>query len=145
VKRNPEGDPFKIKEKLNTEEKFLKGLGLGLYWGEGDKSSNNTQVRIGNTDPFLIKKFEEFLREVCGARREKFKYSLMIFNDGNKSEAIKFWQNHLGIEEHQLGKVTIIPPQGKGTYREKNKFGVLTISVSNKKLKKKILEMVKNI
>jgi len=29
VKRNPNGDPFKIKNKLNKNEILLKGLGLG--------------------------------------------------------------------------------------------------------------------
>ena len=51
LKRNPNGDPFKIKNKLNKNEILLKGLGLGLYWGEGDKSPNNTSVRLSNTDP----------------------------------------------------------------------------------------------
>lgn len=136
VKRNPQGDPFKIKNKLNKAGVSLKQLGLGLYWGEGDKSSNNTQVRISNTDPRLIKKFKEFLVKICGVEKEKFKYSLVIFNDGNKTEAVKFWKSHLGIKRSQFGKIITIPAQGKGTYKKKNQFGVLTISVSNKKFLK---------
>ena len=70
VKRNPNGDPFKIKNKLNKNEILLKGIGLGLYWGEGDKSNNNTAVRISNTDPQLIKKFREFLLKICGVKKK---------------------------------------------------------------------------
>ena len=139
VKRNPNGNPFKVKHKLNKTDILLKGLGLGIYWGEGDKSSNNTQVRMSNTDPYLIKKFKGFLAKIYGVREEKFKYSLVMFNDSNRVEVVKFWEDQLGIKRNQLGKIIIIPPQGRGTYKKKNQFGVLTITVCNKKLKEKIL------
>ncbi len=73
VKRNPDGDPFKIRGKLNRKDIELKNLGLGIYWGEGDKSPNNTSVRLGNTDPFLLKKFREFLREIYYVKEKKNK------------------------------------------------------------------------
>jgi len=145
VKRNPNGDPFKIKNKLNKNEILLKGIGLGLYWGEGDKSNNNTAVRISNTDPQLIKKFREFLLKICGVKKKKFGYYLTLFNDCDEKEAINFWERHLGIKNDQLGKIIRIPPQGKGTYRKKNQFGVLNIVVTNKKLKEKIFEMTREI
>lgn len=145
VKRNPEGNPFKIKQILNKRETLLKGLGLGLYWGEGDKSSNNTSVRLSNTDPYLLKKFKEFLVKIYRVQKRKFGYSLLMFNDGNKEEAIKFWVSHFKIKREQLGKIITIPPQGKGTYKKKSQFGVLTLTVTNKKLKEKILEQIKEI
>jgi len=37
IKRNPDGDPFQVKNKLTRNEIFLKGLGLGLYWGKAIK------------------------------------------------------------------------------------------------------------
>lgn len=120
LKRNPNGDPFKIKNKLNENEILLKGLGLGIYWGEGDKSLNNTSVRVGNTDPFLIKKFREFLRKIYRVKEEKFKYALTLFNNCNEKEAVSFWERHIGIKRDQLGKITIIPTQGKGTYKKKS-------------------------
>jgi hypothetical protein len=99
VKRNPDGDPFRIKKKLNLKETELKFLGLGLYWGEGDKSKNNTSVRLSNTDPQLIKKFREFLMKICRVKKEKIFYSLILFNDANEKEAIKFWTQHLRIKK----------------------------------------------
>jgi len=145
IKRNPDGDPFQVKNKLTRNEIFLKGLGLGLYWGEGDKSSNNTQVRISNTDPRLIKKFKEFLIKICGVKEGKFKYYLMIFNDSDKEKAVRFWEDKLNIQRNQLGKIVIIPPQGKGTYKKKNQLGLLNIAVINKNLKEKILGMIDKI
>lgn len=145
AKRNPDGDPFKVKEKLNKKEVELKGLGLGIYWGEGDKSPNNTSVRIGNTDPFLIKKFREFLRKIYQVKEAKFSYGLILFNDVEEIRAVNFWKKHLRIERKQLGKITIIPPQGKGTYKKKSEHGVLMMSFTNKKLKEHILNEIKNI
>ncbi len=145
LKYNPKGDPFKIKNKLNKKEAELKGIGLGIYWGEGDKSLNNTSVRVSNTDPSLIKKFREFLKKVYGVKKEKFQYGLILFNDIKKSDAVKFWGKNLNIKEECLGKITIIPPQGKGRYKKKSKYGVLTIIVTNKKLKEQILSDIKNL
>lgn len=145
LKHNPNGDPFKIKNKLNKKEIELKGIGLGIYWGEGDKSPNNTSVRLGNTDPFLIKKFREFLRKIYGVKEEKIKYGLISFNDIKESDAVNFWKKHLGVERKQLGKITIIPPQGKGTYKNKSKHGVLAIIFTNKKLKEQILNDIRDM
>ena len=144
AKRNPDGDPFKVKKKLNKKEIELRGVGLGIYWGEGDKSSNNTSVRLCNTDPYLIKKFREFLRKIYRVKEKKFSYGLILFNDVNKSKAINFWKKQLDIERKQLGKITIIPPQGKGTYKKKSEFGVLAIIFTNKKLKEIVLNDIKN-
>ncbi len=145
VKRNPNGDPFKIKNELNKKEIELRGIGLGIYWGEGDKSLNNTSVRIGNTDPFLIKKFREFLRKIYKVKEEKFSYGLILFNDIKESKAVNFWKKNLGIKRKQLGKITIIPPQGKGTYKKKSEYGVITIIFTNKKLKEQILGEIKKM
>lgn len=144
LKWNPNGDPFKIKNHLNKNEIFLKGLGLGLYWGEGDKSKNNTAVRMSNTDPKLLKTFREFLIKIYNVKK-KLGYSLVLFNDCNENEAIEFWEKHLGIKRSQLGKIVKIPPQGKGTYRKKSEFGVLTITVTNKKLKEEIFKAMKEV
>jgi hypothetical protein len=127
LKHNPDGDPFEIKRKLNKEEALLKGLGLGLYWGEGDKSNNNTSVRLGNTDPRLIKIFKDFLTKICNVREEKFKYALTLFNDCNKERAVNFWQRHIGVKRNQLGKITIIPPQERELIRKKVKWEYLLL------------------
>ena len=144
VKRNPDGDPFHIKRRFNKRELELNGLGLGIYWGEGDKNPNNTSVRLSNSDPFLVAKFREFLRKIYGVKEEKIRYGLILFNDIKESEAIKFWENNLGIKREQLGKIAIIPPQGKGTYKKKSKYGVFLMSFSNKKLKEIILKDIQN-
>ena len=37
VLNNPEGDPFEYKKPKTLQSAFLEGLGVGLYWGEGNK------------------------------------------------------------------------------------------------------------
>ncbi len=68
-----------------------------------------------------------------------------MFNDAIESVAVSFWKKHLNIKRKQLGKITIIPPQGKGTYKRKSECGVLTIIFTNKKLKEQILSDIENL
>ena len=48
---------------------------------------------------------------------------------------LRFWCKALGVSKSQFGKVTITPIRGVGTYREKTKNGVVTVYVSNIKLR----------
>ena len=131
---NPDGDPFEIKKNLTRKDIFLKDLGIGLYWGEGHKRSKHS-VKVGNTDPYLIKKFVEFCIEICGVKKEKIKYGLQVFNDADPKKARNFWIRALKIRKEKLTGVSTIPPQGKGTYKRKSQYGVLSVYVHNMKLK----------
>ena len=134
TKHNPEGDPFRLKINLDEYEKFLLGLGLGLFWGEGMKL-NRSSVRLGNTDPFVIIYFRDFLEKICGVPRKKLKYSLQLFGDVDQKQAIHFWSDVLTVNPSDLGKISIVQLRGEGTYKKKNVFGVLQIACHNKKLK----------
>lgn len=144
LKHNPEGDPFKIKKLSNSEDHFLMGLGLGLYWGEGTKS-NKYSVRLGNTDPALIKAFIKFLSEVFSISKKDLRFGLQLFNDINPREALAFWQSQLGVDPAQFQKVVKTPSRGEGTYKRKIKHGVLTVYYHNKKLRDMICGELKNI
>lgn len=131
---NPDGDPFSVNKVKNTENAFLFGLGLGLYWGEGTKSNKHT-VRLGNTDPRLVKKFIEFLEQIYCIDRKKLKFGLQIFSDMSPQKAKKFWKEELGVQSNQFQKVIVTPERGVGNYRYKTKHGVLTVHFNNKKLR----------
>ncbi len=134
---NPDGDPFNLKEPQTIEEAKLYGLGLGLYWGEGNKKNKNS-IRLGNTDSRLIGKFIEFMIQSFGIKPEKLRFGLQIFSDLSANSCLKFWLIELkrfGIKKNQFFKVTVTPARSIGTYREKSKFGVLTVHFSNTKLK----------
>lgn len=141
LKHNPNGDPFSIKENLTPKEKQLLGLGLGIYWGEGNKTSKYN-VGISNSDPELILKFIEFLIRICQINTNKLKFSLLAFNDIDPEKALKYWCRKLNISEDKFSKTTIIPPQGKGTYKKKSKYGVCMVAFNNIKLKKWIMSQL---
>ena len=138
AKHNPSGDPFLLKKIQNPKDAQLFGIGLGLYWGEGNKKNINS-VKLGNTDPGMIRIFIKFLMELMGVKINKLRFGLQIFSDLRKSVVLDFWLNSLqkfGIVREQFYKVTVTPARSIGTYREKSQYGVLTVYVHNIKLKK---------
>lgn len=144
ARHNPDGDPFKIKEIDNINDAKLFGIGLGLYWGEGNKKNKNS-IRLGNTDPDIIKTFIDFLINILGAKKEKLKFGLQVFSDMFPNKTLNFWLNNLSkydINKRQFFKTTVTPSRSLGNYREKSKYGVLTVHFCNTKLKKIIDSML---
>ncbi len=144
IKHNPDGDPFKFKKPRTLDEAQLFGLGLGLYWGEGTKADAHS-VRLGNTDPDLIRTFMNFLIRAFGLKKEDFKFWLQIFSDIDTNEALKFWIRKLRIKPRQITKPTITRSGSLGTYRKKSKYGVITVYYHNTKLRKLIGDMLATV
>jgi hypothetical protein len=134
TKHNPKGDPFISQKPQTNRESFLFGLGLGLYWGEGTKR-NLGQVRLGNTDPYLVRAFLLFLRKSYGVDNTKLRFAVQIFTDMNQKKEEKFWQKFLNVNAKQFYKTINTRSGSIGTYREKSKHGVLTVYFGNKKLR----------
>ena len=137
LKNNPKGDPFEFKAPKSAEEWFLYGLGLGLFWGEGNKA-NTQSVRLGNTDPDLIKVFLEFLESIFSIKTTRLRFGLQVFSDMDPDKAKNFWMKKLNIKTNQFQKVVVTKPFKKGTYRRKTRHGVLTVYFSNTKLRDSI-------
>ncbi|MBU0458100.1 helix-turn-helix domain-containing protein [Patescibacteria group bacterium] len=138
---NPDGDPFMFKKPRTSKEQMLYGLGLGLYWGEGTKASKHS-VRLGNTDPDLIKIFMDFLIILYGVKRKDFRFGLQIFTDIDEEKALDFWTKKLRIPREQFGKVIVTKSGSIGTYRKKSQFGVVTLHYHNKKLRDLLLNQL---
>jgi len=143
-KWNPLGDPFVVRQPKTLQKAVLYGLGLGLYWGEGTKS-NRTTLRLGNTDPRLIRTFIRFLDELYGVKKHKLKFGLQIFSDMPPKEALGFWRKFLKVSPRQFHKVIVTPARSLGTYRYKTKHGVLTIYFNNRKLRDIICQAIEDI
>jgi hypothetical protein len=144
IKKNPGGDPFQLKNVNTLKNAKLLRLGLGLYWGEGNKK-DKTSIRLGNTDPSLIRSFIKFLVIILGVDKGKLRFGLQIFSDIPKEKALKFWLENLkqfNVSRRQFFKVIITPARGAGTYRQKSKYGVLTVYFCNSKLKKLLDSML---
>lgn len=140
-KSNPNGDPFSIKPIKTKADAELLGTGLGLYWGEGTKA-NKYEVRLGNTDPELIKVFIKFLVKLFDVKEDRLRFGLQIFTDINPESALEYWCNQLNVKPSQFYKVHITLSGSIGTYRKKSQFGVLTVHFHNKKLRDIIVGML---
>jgi hypothetical protein len=134
VKANPGGDPFNIKTELNMDEIFLYGLGLGIYLGEGEKTTES-KVRVANSNPMIIRIFIRFLLEICQLEKRKLLYQIICFNNSDPEKIKKYWANQLKISPEKFGKIVQIPRQGKGTYKNKSSNGVCILTVASIKLK----------
>lgn len=141
IKNNPDGDPFIVNLPSNIEDAKLFGLGLGLYWGEGTKADKGS-VRLGNTDPKLIKKFIEFLEKFFRIKKGNLKFGLQLFTDIEVVRALNFWIKELNVNRAQFYKVTVTKSRSRGTYRKRGEYGVLTAYFHNKKLRDIIVKML---
>ncbi len=145
LQNNPSGDPFIINLPVTDYEWYLYGIGIGLYWGEGNKM-NNHAVRIGNTDPDLLKKFLEFLHTFFNVDKSRLRFGLQIFTDINPAEAKNFWCEKLSLQPEQFQKIVVSKSLHKiGTYRKKSQYGVLTIYFSNTKLRDIIVGAIEKL
>lgn len=132
---NPRGDPFSFKPPKTKAEWRLFGLGIGLFWGEGNKR-NKSSIRLGNVDPRLIRAYMMFLNKIYGIDKDKLKFGLQIFSDISPMIAQRFWMNELSVKKSQFQKIIVTPSRGIGNYKNKSQYGVLTVYFNNTKLKK---------
>src|SRR3989338_199508 len=126
IKHNPNGDPFKFNLPNNYKDERLFGLGIGLYWGEGNKANKNI-VKLGNSDPELLKVFIKFLTTFFKINGRSLKFHLHLFSDINVEEATSHWAKELNVRRSQFYKPTITQTGKLGTYRKKSTYGVLTL------------------
>lgn len=131
--------PFQLKDRLSDDEKTLKTAGIMLYWGEGAKSGN--VVKFTNSDPYMIKLFLKFLRNVCGVDEKRLKALLHIYPDHNEKELLSLWTEKTKIPKERFYK-SYLHIGKKGTYKQKSKFGTLTVNYPDKRLLKLILDWI---
>lgn len=135
IKQNPEGDPFKIVPTSNRNRELL-ALGIALFLGEGTKKEKYG-VKLANSDPRIIKLFIRFLKEICCVKNEKFRAWINIFDDNMYNESLKLWSQQTGIPSSQFF-APIIRERKLGSYKNRSKYGTITIVVQNTKLLKQI-------
>jgi hypothetical protein len=142
---NPTGDPFYEVKRRSHDDVFLYGLGLGLYWGEGTKRNKNA-VRLGNTDPMLVRAFIAFLERCFGVAKNDLRFGLQVFSDIDPIMARMFWMEILEVRSDQFYKKIVCTKSGKmGTYRRKIPHGVLTVYFNNTRLQDRLVSRIEEI
>jgi len=124
--------------KLRNNHLFTAGL--MLYWGEGDKKVENSQVRLSNSEPGMVKVFYLFLIGVMKIPSEKIKFNLLLYPDLADMPMRRLWSITTGIPLAQFRKSVYI--QGRHPTRRLS-YGVGNIRVGSRKHKEKILEWIK--
>jgi hypothetical protein len=142
--KNPSGDPFSFTEPKTLEKGILFGIGLGLYWGEGQKRGKSG-LRLSNSDPKLIKKFIEFLEKFFAIDISRLKISIQIFEDISPKKALDYWVQELNLEKTQFYKPVVLKVRGNGTYKYKSEYGTAILYFNNVKLKQRICDLIENI
>lgn len=141
LKNNPDGDPFQFIQPKNAEEAELFGMGIGLYWGEGNKANKNS-VKLGNSDSALMRIFIKFLIKFFKIKKTDLKFHLHTFTDINLDEANSYWMEELNIGKDQFYKPTVTITGKLGNYRKKSKYGVLTVYYANTKLRNILVSLL---
>lgn len=122
-------------EGLKKDPLFLAGL--MLYWGEGEKQTKSSVVRLGNSEPEMIKIFNLFLTKTLKISSDKIWVWVLLYPDLIDSVQRNFWSKSTGIPLSQFKKSIVI----KGKHPTKRlSYGVCTIFVQSRALKERILK-----
>jgi hypothetical protein len=105
---------------LSKKEKLL--FLSALYWAEGSKKD----FSLSNTDPFLIKIFVEFMREVFELEDDRFYINVRLYEDLDKEKCLSFWSEVVRIPKSNLKGVNILQGKKKG----KLQFGMCRVRVA---------------
>lgn len=108
--------------------------GITIYWGEGDKLSRHL-IKVGNTDPSMIRIFVKFLHEICGISKKAMRAYILLYPDLEPSRCTDFWVKKSGLSIKNFNKYVVI--QGRHKTR-RLPYGVCYITVGSTYLKEKI-------
>ncbi|MBI2065322.1 MAG: hypothetical protein HYT62_04715 [Candidatus Yanofskybacteria bacterium] len=126
-----------VKEFQRYKDDPLFLAGTMLYWGEGEKRPQSSQVRLSNSEPEMLKIFYLFLTKVLKIQPDKIFAWLLLYPDLVDSVQKNFWGKSTGLSAKQFKKSIYI----KGKHPTKRlSYGVCTIVVSSRALKERMLK-----
>jgi transcriptional regulator with XRE-family HTH domain len=134
--RNIRTRAIKELNNLSNRDKFISGI--ALYLGDGNKTGR--QVSFTNSNPDIIKFFVNWLREFCNVNNTRLRGRIWIHDNLDEIKAKKFWSELIKIPVQQFTKSYIVKPKTntKKIRKNKHKYGVFSITVSDSALKIKI-------
>ena len=89
--------------KLSNRDLFM--LGLGLYIGEGSKTTH--QIRIVSSNPRIIQLGMKWLQSCCDLKRKNFTLRLHLYPDNNVNQCLQYWSKCTGIPLKNFHKTNI--------------------------------------
>lgn len=134
------------KEKLifSKAEKEIQGLsrkdlwlmGTVAYWCEGSKQKDNNisgRVIFANSDPFLIKLFIKWIKDICKVTEDRFIFNIYVHETRDLEPCLKYWSRILRIDKKYFAK-TVLKRHKISTNRKYDNnlyFGLLRITIRN--------------
>ena len=126
-------------KKLKSTPLFL--VGLGIYWGEGEKVGQG-RVSVINTDPKLLLVMVNFYRNILNISENKLRIALFVYNDIDINTVTNYWSRTLKIPQQQFIKTQMLKSRSKRTKR-KSKYGICNLYFSSTEQSIKISEWIK--
>lgn len=114
--------------KLSNRDFLIAGV--ALYWGEGTKYRRD--VRIGNSDPEVIKFMIKWFKKIwkIGSKRITLHVGINEIHKNRLEEVENFWSRVTKIPRKQFVKTTLIKAKNKKTYKNfSTYYGTLTIRI----------------
>lgn len=118
-------------EKLKYHPLFISGL--MLYWGEGDRVGNE-KVRLGNTDPQMLRTFVLFLTDVCQVPHDILNAQVLVYKDLNNEKCRRYWSKETGIALENFYKSSTLPSKQD---EKRVPYGVCIVNCNSTYLKRK--------
>ncbi len=116
----------------------LTYLALGLYWGEGSKTSRGS-VSFCNADPQTIQVMKRFYMDVCDVPASKFHVRVAIHPHLDVLRAEKYWEKISGVPRTQFQKTTMQQSRASKGKKDTLPYGTCTLDVYDTKLFLKIM------
>lgn len=118
--------------KLSKRELWL--IGIALYWSEGHKEKDKgSLVRLGNSDPRLIKTFLKWLFGTWKIKKKNIIFRIYLHETSkNRLEEVKkYWSKNTGFSEKYFDKITWKKNKIKTNRKNigKDYYGLLDIGV----------------
>jgi hypothetical protein len=130
IKHNAEEEIVKLK----IDRKELLLIGIALYWCEGHKERDRgSPVEFSNSDPYLIKLFIKWLRDICEVSKEDIIFRIFIHkNSRDRLKKVQhYWSDITGFSVEHFSKISWKKHNIKTKRKNvgENYFGVLRVIV----------------
>ena len=112
-------------------ERDLFMVGLGIYWGEGNKKGDLT-AGFTNSDPTIIKFGIQLFREIYGVETKDLilRVGINVIHKRRALEVLQYWVDATGVPLNQFNKTSFIKAKVKKPYENfAEHFGTLRVKV----------------
>lgn len=109
-------------------ERDLWMMGIGLWLGEGSKTTE--QIRLANSNPDVVKLWVKWLTEVCGLGAENIFLTLHCYPDTDEDACKQYWAQTIGLDTVRFGKTQVDQRKDKSSVKRSTlQYGTVHISV----------------